>query len=461
MTQWSIAIIAAGLLIARAAEAQVPVADPVLDRFLAEVAERNPELAQARSAVQVEVARIPQVGALADPVVSLGIQNDGFTEIAIGKMETSYFLIMATQAFPFPGKRDLRTAVATVDQRRAEARVERFALSLEAQVRRAWLDWLLTREQAGLLNELAALWTQAEAAARSQYEAGATPQSDLLRARLERARLEQRMQASVTDVANRLAELNRLRARPLDEALSTNTRMEAGAEPPLPALAAAQADAEARSPELHLAALGIDQAARRVELARRERLPDFSVSAGVMPRGGLTPMWQLTFGFTVPVFSNRKQDKAVEESEARGVGEAQGREALRQVLALRTSQRLEVLGSLERINRRTRELILPLSEATVRSTLAQYEVGRVSFTAVLEALVSWVNDRTAYLGALADAQRVAIAQRELTLDAPAYGSGSGGGGAMPQSSGGAPASAASQGPASAGQPQNQTSGSGM
>ena len=454
--------LAASLLIARVAQAQAPVADPVLDRLLAEVAERNPELAQARTAVQVEVARIPQAGALADPVVSLGIQNDGFTEIAIGKMETSYFLIMATQALPFPGKRDLRTAVATVDQRRAEARVGRFALSLEAQVRRAYLDWLLTREQAGLLDELAALWTQAEATARSQYEAGAAPQSDLLRARLERVRLEQRTQASVTDVANRLAELNRLRVRPLDEPLSSAVRLETGAEPTLPTLAAAEADALARSPELQLAALGIDQAARRVELARRERLPDFSVSAGVMPRGGLTPMWQLTFGFTVPVFSARKQDKAVEENEARGIGEVQGREALRQVLALRTRQRLEVLGSLERINRRTRETILPLSEATVRSTLAQYEVGRVSFTAVLEALVSWVNDRTAYLGALADAQRVAIAQRELALEAPGYGSGSGGGSAMPQASGGpAPASAGSQGaPASAGQ-QNQTTGSGM
>lgn len=429
--------------------------DPVLARVLREALERSPELMQARHAVKAEGARVPQASALADPMVALGVQNDGLDGFTIGSMEGSWISLMVSQAFPFPGKRDLRTGIAALDQRRAEARLERALLALEGRVRRAFLDWQVGREQLGLLGELEALWAQAEHTVRARYESGQAPQSDLLRAQLERARLEQRRWAAEAEVSNRLAELNRLRARPLDEALEAPAKLEGSAAPAVPAEVQAAQEAEAQSPELKLAALGLEQAAQRVELARKERLPDFSVTAGLMYRGSLPPMWLLTVGAPVPLFWGSKQGRVIEEGELRAAGEGMGREAVRQLLALRTRQRLQLLAAQERVNRRTREVVLPLSDATVRSTLAQYEVGRTPFNAVLEALAAWVNDRTAWVGGVAESRRLLIAQRELSLDAPGAAGGaamatggmpgtSGGGGAAPAGGGSAPAQAGQQ-----------------
>ena len=86
--------------------------DPVLSQLIEESIAARPELRQADAAVRAERERIPQAGALPDPVLSLGIQNDGFKEIMIGKMETSFYQVMLSQGLPWPGKRGLRTDVA-------------------------------------------------------------------------------------------------------------------------------------------------------------------------------------------------------------------------------------------------------------------------------------------------------------------------------------------------------------
>jgi len=405
------------LALCTAAGAQAPATDAVVEKLLDEAAAVSPELGEARASIEADRARVPQVEALPDPVLSLGIQNDGFTRIAIGAAETSWVSIMLTQPLPWPGKRALREQVAELDVRAARARQQRALLQLDARVRRAYLDLLLARGQLDLLAELEALWAGAERLARARYEAGRVPQSDLLRAQLELARLGQRRWALEAAIASRLAEVNRLRARPLDEEVATRTRLFDVADPAIPPAEQAQADAESRSPELLLARLAVEQWGRRVELARKETRPDFAVSAGVMPRGLLEPMWTVGFSIGLPLWTARKQGQAVTESEQRGIAQAQGAEAVRQILRLRTHERLQALKALARTNRRFRDGLLVLSQATARSALAQYEVGQLPFASVLDALSGSVADRGSYLASIADAQRLAIAQREVSLEA--------------------------------------------
>jgi cobalt-zinc-cadmium efflux system outer membrane protein len=420
--------------ISSGARAQVPVPDAALRKLLDEAATASPEVAQAHAAVEAERAVIAQAGALPDPSLTLGIQNDGFKRIAIGTAETSFINIMVTQPLYWPGKRGLREQVATLGARRAEALLARASLDLEGRVRRAYLGWLLAQGQVELLAEQELLWTQAEQTARSRYEAGQAPQSDLLRAQLERARLQQRRWALDSEVAIRLAELNRLRGRPLDERVPAAARLVETADPTLLSEPDAVSDAEGRSPELLFSLLGVDQAGRRVELARKEERPDFAVTAAIMPRGSLEPMWSLGVTVGLPIFAGRKQERAVDENQQRQIGEAQGGEALRQILRLRTHQRLSTLASLNRTNQLYRSQILVLSAATTRSTLSQYEVGRVSFASVLEALSGYISDRASFLGSLAEAQLLAIAHQEVSLEPVSSASGGGSSGGMPGAS---------------------------
>ena len=93
----------------------------------------------------------------------------------------------------------------------------------------------------------------------------------------------------------------------------------------------------------------------------------------------------------------------------------------------------------------------------------QYEVGRLPFASVLEALGSYVADRGSYLESVAEAQRVAIAQREVSLEPIAAAAGGMASAAVPGAGAqgtamGAGGAAAQGGPAAGGEAKSGTGG---
>ncbi|HEX5750828.1 MAG TPA: TolC family protein [Archangium sp.] len=391
--------------------------DPTLEELLAEAFKTRPELQQAEAPVRAARERVPQASALPDPVLQLGIQNDGFNGLMIGEMETSYFSIMVSQSLPFPGKRALRSEVAKLGATAASAQMGRVRLSIEAEVRRGYLELLLTRERLMLLERLQTLWKQSAEMARIRYETGEGAQSDLLRAQLELNRLRQRRIALQAEERVRVQTLNRLSGRPLETPLPTTTRVRDLGVPEPGDVEATEKDALERSPELAQQRALVAQAGQQVALARKERLPDFTVSAGVMPRGGdFPPMWQANIGVPLPIFSGSKQDRVVAERSAQADASARAVEALEQVLRLRVRERLIALAALRDTAAIYRDGLLMQSAATAESTLTQYRVGRASFASVLEANTGIIRDEEDYLRTLVDAQRLVIAQAEVSLE---------------------------------------------
>lgn len=416
---------------AAADEATRPADPPVLAGLIEDSLAHRPELLQARSVVEAGRERIPQAGALPDPTLTLGIQNDGFGAIQIGEMETSYWLVMLTQPFYFPGKQALREKVAELEVDASKARLLRLRLTTEADVRRAFVELLLVRERLQLLSTLEGLWEASEKLAKARYASGQAGQSDLLRAQLERIRLRQQRTAFEAIERTRVQELNRLAGRPLDGPIETGLSLSDLPDPMVPGVDEAMADAKARSPELREARATVQRASSSVALARKERLPDFSVSGGVMPRGDLEPMWQLSVGVTLPIWSGSKQNRAVAENVALERGAKAGVETVEQLLRLRTESRIHQLRAALETLHLYREGLLVQAEATTRSTLAGYQVGSLPFASVLEALNAYVEVENGALDAAALAQRFDIAQREVSLEASETPSGSMSTGSVP------------------------------
>jgi len=428
--------------------AQAPSNDPPqLSALIREALERNPDVARDRALTLAERERIPQAGALPDPSLSLGIQNDGFKKIQVGQMETSFYQVMVTQPLPWPGKRALRTDIARIGSQAAEAALDRTRLTLEADVRRGFISLLLVRSQLRLLEEQAMFLKQAEATARSRYEVGQGAQADLLRAQLERTRLDQTRLGLQGAERSARAFLNRLRALAPDAPLATPESLEQVPEPQAIQVAEALKDATDRSPELKAAQIGAHQAEKSLALANLDRRPDFGVSAGLMPRGGLDPMWTASVSITLPIWQKHKQSRAVAEQEQRRRASGSEVESLANLLAERVQERAAALDAALGTIGLYRGGLLVQSEGTFRATLAQFEVGRLPFLSVLEALNGWIADQSGLLQAQASAQAIRIAQGELGLGAtPAIGATTLGSTAM-GSPGGSAASAAGAGKA--------------
>ncbi len=400
--------------------AELPT-DAVLATLIEESLAARPELARAQATAQAERERVPQAGAFPDPMLQLGVQNDGFGSWQIGKMETSWYSIMASQTLPWPGKRGLKQEVAELGASEAELATTRARLSTEAEVRRDYVALLLARERLGLLDRLEAISQKSAAIARTRYEAGTGAQSDVLRAQLELNRIKQRRWVLQAEADTVLQALNRLRGHPFNEPIATSAHLAELALPVLEDESSVLADANRRSPELAAARLRVSQAERSVALARKSYLPDLTVSAGVMPRGGdFPPMWLLSVGGALPIFAASKQDRSVAETQARMAASAGGSQAVEQVLALRVQQRSIALRVALDTIRLYREGLLVQSEATAESTRNQYQVGTVTFASVLEANAGLIADQDGYLQALVRAQALAIDRAEVSLAPPSF-----------------------------------------
>ena len=129
--------------------------DTFLQSLIQESLERNPELAKIKTLTEAEQERIPQAKALADPALTLGLQNDGFKKLQIGMMESSYYQMMLTQPLSWPGKRGLRGEIASLGVEALRATTDRTRLSLIAEVKRAYVGLLLVRKQIELLKKKA------------------------------------------------------------------------------------------------------------------------------------------------------------------------------------------------------------------------------------------------------------------------------------------------------------------
>lgn len=388
--------------------------DPLLDSLIQEAISRNPDLAKSKTLVEAEKERIPQSKALPDPSLTLGLQNDGFKKLQIGMMESSYYQIMLTQPLPWPGKRAIRGDLANLGVEASRIASNRTRLSVVADVKRAYFGLLLVRGQMELLEQQMLFWQKASDITRVRYEVGQGAQADLLRAQLEQNRLRQTRTSLQSEERVLLAALNRLRGIQPDEPIPTTARL-VDLTPMSISPAAWGERAEQESPELQAARLGIKQAERSLDLAKRDRFPDFAVSAGVMPRGSLDPMWQVGVSISLPIWSKQKQQRAISEQEIRRRASGSESESVRNLLGQRIQERSAQFDALIETLRLYREGLLVQSESSFQATLAQYESGRSPFLSVLEALNGWIADRGGYLQALAQAQAIQIAQEEFNL----------------------------------------------
>jgi outer membrane protein TolC len=181
------------------------VDDPGLLALRREAREHRPELRELEARIAATRERAVASGTLPDPVLSLGLQNDGFTALRIGMMETSYVAIMAAQTFPTSGKRALAASIGELQAARLTAERRRLELSINAELERGYVQLLWLRAELQRLDELDSSWAKASQLARVRYEAGTGAQTDLLCASLELSRLKQRRMTLSADERRQVA----------------------------------------------------------------------------------------------------------------------------------------------------------------------------------------------------------------------------------------------------------------
>jgi cobalt-zinc-cadmium efflux system outer membrane protein len=374
----------AGLLPAQEPAPAPPVPeDPLLASLVEEALARSPDLRGVQEAVAAARARPDQARALPNPLLSVGYTNDGWAP-SLGARDMTALALRWSQDLPFPGKRGLRGDIASLEADGAAQQLARARRSLSAAVQRSYYGLILARALLDLVQEQGETWREARA-------------------------------ENATEIEIRLAELNRLRDRAPDASLETPSRL---ALRPLEGdLESVLARLAATSPELAGAGLAVARDRLGVRLAHKAFKPDFAVQAGYMNRGGLDPMWQAEVGVSLPVH-RKKEAGALAEAEA-GLRASERRvESVMLQLRFRTQERLARLRSAAKIAGLYGNGIIPQDQMSVEAAIANYQVGKVPFITVFEALTTLYGDRTTYFRLLAGHEKVRASLEEASLEVP-------------------------------------------
>ena len=411
---------AAGLVLlavtaASAQQVRLAPIDPAADKLVREALQKTPEIEAARAALDAARSRVEPARTLPDPSASFTYQNDG-RAISLGNAEGSFAGLMLSQPLPWPGKLSLAGRATASEAREIEVGpLNRTALTIEARVRNAWYDLVLARALDRLIEERRETARQIEATTRDRYATGLAVQQDVLRAQVELARIDELKATQRAAITSRLAELNRLLGRPQDAALDTAAELPPIA--PAPSTEIVVASALARSPEAAAARQGIETGKLRVEIAKKNFLPDFVVSGGSMYRGNfeMGPMWQVGVGVSLPIWANKRQQNQLAEAQARVAGQTAQTDVVGRELELRTRERIAQLESANVVAVLYREKVVPLDELSYESALVSYQAGKVPFITVFDAVNSLYSDRANYLGRLAEAAKWRVAIDEGAL----------------------------------------------
>ena len=341
----------------------------------------NLELRAAREEAAAAEARVVGAGLFPNPGLSatreqLSGDPDGYHEtvVAVG------------QTLEVGGQRGARRRAARQAADAAAARLEAERLRLAFQVHRAYVGAALAEANLAVLEEATGVFRRVEESGRARFAEGDISRFDRSRLQVERARYETllaRTRLELDEAARELALLVApdslaapavlLPARPLSglEAVEQALALDA-------ALAAAAGRADVRA-----AGAQVEAARAALSLARRERVPDVTLSAGYKEQAGGLSGAVLGVSVPVPLWNRNQGEIAVAGAELdaalarRDLALARAQAEIRRAWDTRRSlrERMRTLG----------ETLLPESAGILETARVAYAEGEMSLVELLDA----------------------------------------------------------------------------
>jgi len=354
--------------------------------------------------------------------VNVGAANFPLDTFARAQEPMTQLNLGVSQAFPFPGKLALREEAAEHDAKAAEHSVDEARLQLVRKVKNKWWQLYYVDRALETVKQNQTLLEQFIEVAKTKYETGKGLQQDVLLAQLELSKLLDR-EIQLDGIRRQQAiQLNIL----MDDTPEASVTLPTEVERALPVLVSERAlyeQANGARPLLRQLETNIAAAQARLDLAKREYYPDFTVGMTYGNRTGMNPMPRadgradfisVMVGVKVPFYAGRKQSRAVVQ---RGLDVQTGRYALQDERALVRGAIATAVTDYERAKQQLllfEKGIVPQAEQTVKSMLAGYQVSEVDFLNLVRSQITLFNYQLQYWEALSEAKQ-ALAQLEAAV----------------------------------------------
>jgi cobalt-zinc-cadmium efflux system outer membrane protein len=367
-----------------------------LEQAISMALKQNPDIA----AVEKELARSQgkrlQMEAIPDPEIVLsdeGIAYSKTGKAASGEKEISLGI---QQNLEFPGKRTLRGKIGKYGEDLASLDLEQTRMIVRARVKRAYYKAKLTQRTIAALEKTSSLLDQLIETITIRYQAGAAAYSDVLRAKVEKARLQNQVLEERKSWKESTAELNLLLGRNGDEPLTLLTDI--AYVPFDKSLPQFKDEALSSRPALKIMDLRLNQAEASLKLANMNRLPDFSLGFfSPSLRGGA---WGFALSFSVPLYWWKKQKGEILEAEAdRDINRIESGARQKRILARIDAAYVSVKAAEEQVKVFEQRLLGEM-EDELKISIEYYQYGKMEPFSLLDLYRTYTTTKVEHLKAL-------------------------------------------------------------
>ncbi len=365
-------------------------------------AENNPKLQAVFNQWKGYEENIAVQKALPDPSFTYGYYFDS-VETRVGPQNHQFRLV---QTFPGFGKRAAKKAVATALAATYSANYQQEKLNLDARISQAFSELYYLKRSIEITEDRIRLIGDLEKVARTRYKSG-SPMAPILQAQVELGRLEDRLSSLIDMRQPQISRLNAALNRPANAPLPwpeslPYLRIE-------PDEAIILQNLKHTSPELAALANRVEQGTHRLSLAKRDRLPDFTIGLQYIQTGdadmpvsdnGKDPILG-TIGFNIPLWAgkNRSRIAAAEYQRTAARLTFENRE---QTLHADIKQTLFNLRDADRKINLYKESLIPKAEQSLEVSRKGYEAGQIEFINLIDAERMLLEFELSHERALAD-----------------------------------------------------------
>lgn len=346
----------------------------------AEVAARaesgHPLIVAIEAERRAVAARVMAAGAYPNPMLMTGVENQ---PVDLSDDMMTMYVVGASQSFPRREKRRVARTIAELDLARVEAEKARVRAELRREALLLYWSIAAADSKLRVLEQMKSAADMLIDAARVRYEIGPGAQSDIVRAQLERTRIDHQILSLSGARASAAARLTAL----------------LGVEESVPHVQLSHDTALQKLPEsgelvnVHPLVAGaraqIDRGAAAVVAARLALAPDIEIEATYGMRPYETDMFSVMARIELPVRRKTTIEPLVRESIAlREKSESE-------LVALQRAIRAGLGAAAASHDEATKQLhlheqvLLPQSRLAFESALATYQTGANSYGAVADA----------------------------------------------------------------------------
>jgi cobalt-zinc-cadmium efflux system outer membrane protein len=384
------------------AEENAATNEVILNALVNHALANNPELNFYRAEIAAAKGERRSAGAWENPEAEFSLGGKRATERG-GNLagEGLAWSVSVSQTFDYPGRIALRKAIANRQVALAENGLKQFQAALAAKVRLLGYRLLIARELADSSQEIARRGEELVETLVQRESAGVTP---LLEKRIIEASvitLKREAGNAEKDAQAALFEINQLRGEPLNAPLTiAKTTLKF---PPLPPVENLLAAARTNNFELRQKQIELEQQGFKVELSKKDRLPDIKVAPFYSEERAGEKEQTIGVGVSVPLPLWNRNKGNIEAAEARRVqAETSWRLEERRVERAVREEALAYQIQFDEITRLQPDSLNQLREASELGD-RHYRLGAIPVSTYVELQTQYLEALEAILHTQADA----------------------------------------------------------